>query len=72
MEREVDMKEVSDGKLYTANDLVRADCGGCKGCSACCRGMGTSVTLDPWDVYMLCRGLLVCFEERAADRTGSR
>ncbi len=63
MEREVDMKEVSDGKLYTSNDLVRADCGGCKGCSTCCRGMGTSVTLDPWDVYMLCRGLLVRFEE---------
>lgn len=62
MERQIDMKEVSDGKLYTANDLVRADCGGCKGCSACCRGMGTSITLDPWDVYGLCQGLKRNFE----------
>ncbi len=57
MEREWDMNEVSDGKLYTANDLVKADCGGCHGCSACCRGMGSSVTLDPLDVFRMCRGL---------------
>ena len=36
MERNIDMKEVSDGKLYTSNDMVKADCGGCEGCSACC------------------------------------
>ena len=29
MERNIDMKEVSDGRLYTSNDLVKADCGGC-------------------------------------------
>ena len=34
MERNIDMKEVSDGRLYTSNDLVKADCGGCEGCSA--------------------------------------
>ena len=28
MERNIDMKEVSDGRLYTSNDLVKADCGG--------------------------------------------
>ena len=39
MERQIDMNEVSDGRCYTANDLVRADCGGCQGCSACCRKM---------------------------------
>ena len=31
MERNIDMKEVSDGKLYTSNDMVKADCGGCQG-----------------------------------------
>ena len=32
MERRIDMNEVSDGRLYKANDLVKADCGGCQGC----------------------------------------
>ena len=57
MERNIDMKEVSDGRFYLANDLVKADCGGCHGCSSCCRGMGSSVTLDPYDIFCLCRGL---------------
>ncbi len=56
MERYLDMTQVSDGRLYTANDLVKADCGGCMGCSECCRGMGTSIILDPWDIFHLCRG----------------
>lgn len=57
MERNINMSEVSDGKFYTSNDLVRADCGGCHGCSTCCKGMGRSVTLDPLDIYRLCVGL---------------
>ena len=47
MERRIDMNEVSDGRLYKANDLVKADCGGCQGCSDCSQGMGSSITLDP-------------------------
>ena len=47
MKREIDMSEISDGKLYTANDMVRADCHDCEGCSACCKGMGNSIILDP-------------------------
>ena len=35
MKRKIDMSEISDGKLYTANDMVRADCHDCEGCSAC-------------------------------------
>ena len=56
MRRQVSLEEISDGKLYTAQDLVKADCRGCEGCSACCRGMGQSVLLDPLDVRMLERG----------------
>ncbi len=37
MLREVDIKEISDGRLYGVNDMVKADCGGCAGCSVCCR-----------------------------------
>ena len=57
MKRQVTMEEISDGRLYTANDMVRADCGGCEGCSACCRGMGQSLILDPLDADRLAKGL---------------
>ena len=56
MKREVSLEEISDGKLYTANDMVRADCGDCAGCSACCSGMGRSVVLDPLDMHRLAEG----------------
>lgn len=57
MKREISLEEISDGRLYGGNDMVKADCGDCKGCSACCRGMGRSIVLDPLDVFWLCRGL---------------
>lgn len=47
------MDEISDGRLYGLNDMVKADCQDCKGCSSCCRGMGTSIVLDPLDIYRL-------------------
>lgn len=53
MKRNVDIKEISDGRLYCAGDMVKADTGGCAGCSACCRGMGTSIILDPYDMWRL-------------------
>ena len=53
MKRQVSMEEISDGKKYGLDDLARADCQGCAGCSACCRGMGTSIVLDPLDVWRL-------------------
>ena len=62
MKREVDLKEISDGNLYGPNDMVKADCGDCKGCSACCQGMGESIILDPYDVYRLTKGLNLSFE----------
>lgn len=57
MKRSVSLEEISDGKLYDDNDMVRADCLGCAGCSDCCRGMGGSVILDPYDVFRLTVGL---------------
>ena len=57
MLRNVDLSEISDGKLYDANDMVKADCQDCKGCCDCCKGMGDSVILDPYDVCRLARGL---------------
>lgn len=68
MKRNVKMEEISDGKLYTANDLVKADCGDCEGCSTCCRGMGSSIVLDPFDVYRLTEGLGVRFEQLLVEK----
>lgn len=53
MERNISMEEVSDGKLYGLNDMVKAGCEDCVGCSACCHGMGSSIVLDPYDIYRL-------------------
>lgn len=53
MKRNIDINEISDGKLYTANDMVKVDCHDCQGCSACCQGMGDSIGLDPYDIWQL-------------------
>lgn len=63
MIRKVTMEEISDGRVYGPNDMVKADCADCRGCSACCRGMGSSIVLDPLDVHRLVTGLGQSFEE---------
>ncbi len=63
MKRNVSLDEITDGKIYTVNDMVRADTGGCQGCHVCCTGMGESITLDPYDVYRLTQGLACSFDE---------
>ena len=57
MNRYIDLKEVSDGKLYTSNDLVKVGCGDCAGCSSCCETMADTIILDPMDIYLLTRRL---------------
>ena len=67
MERNIDLNEISDGRFYTANDMVRADCQGCEGCSVCCHGMGKSIQLDPLDVHRICTYFRIPFEALLAD-----
>lgn len=71
MKRNVSLAEISDGRLYNRNDMVKADCHGCMGCSRCCVGMGNSIILDPYDVYRfqcgLGRGLPELLAEGAAE-----
>lgn len=57
MKLNVSLAEISDGRLYRDNDMVKADCHGCNGCFQCCTGMGASVLLDAYDVYRLQKGL---------------
>ncbi len=68
MERYVRLEEISDGRLYGPNDMVRADCGDCEGCSACCRGMGKTIVLDPLDVHRISTALGAKFEEILIDK----
>lgn len=39
--------------LLNSNDMAKLGCGECDGCSDCCRGMGQSIVLDPYDIYQL-------------------
>ena len=69
MIREESLSEISDGRLYTENDMVRADTGNCAGCTqVCCRGMESSIVLDPYDVYRLTRRLQTTFDKLLDDK----
>ena len=68
MKRNVSLNEISDGKLYELNDLVKAGCNDCKGCSTCCQGMGNSIILDPLDINRLVDNLNSTFEELLVDK----
>lgn len=63
MLREIDLSAVSDGKRYRQSDMVKAGCNDCKGCSDCCRNMGRSIVLDPYDCFELCKNLRESFEK---------
>lgn len=57
MLREVSLEEISDGRKYSLNDMAKVGCDDCSGCSSCCRGMGESIVLDPYDIYRMTAGL---------------
>ena len=54
--------------LYDANDMVKAGCNDCRGCSACCTGMGESVILDPYDIWQMEINLHCTFAELMRDK----
>ena len=66
MLRDVDINEISDGKFYNLNDMVKVGCDDCRGCSSCCRDM-ESIILDPYDVYRMTGGLGRSFEDLLGD-----
>lgn len=70
MKRNIDLKEISDGKLYSINDMVKAGCSDCKGCFFCCEGMGSSIVLDPLDIHRLTTNLGVTFEQLLEESPG--
>ena len=68
MKRYVSLEDISDGHLYTSEDLVKAGCGNCKGCSDCCKSMADTIILDPLDAFRLTTGLSCTFEALLTDR----
>lgn len=60
---EVNLQDISDGKLYSLNDMVKVGCHDCAGCSECCQDMGQSILLDPYDVFRLTKNLGVTFQQ---------
>lgn len=57
------LEEISDGKLYDIEDIVKADTCGCDGCNDCCCDVGELVVLTPFDVYEMVIYLGVEFNE---------
>ncbi|MGN0317069.1 MAG: YkgJ family cysteine cluster protein [Lachnospira sp.] len=54
MLRNVTLDEISDGRLYKENDMVKADTNSCVGCrQVCCQNMGKTIVLDPLDIFHL-------------------
>lgn len=68
MKRNCSLDEISDGKLYGLNDMVKLGCNDCEGCSACCRGMGASILLDPYDIFQLSLNLNTSFQALLEER----
>ena len=69
MLRDCTLEDISDGKLYSENDMVKADTNSCNGCkSVCCHGMGKTIVLDPYDTYRLTAQFKCSFEDLLKDR----
>ncbi len=66
MRKVEDLNEISDGRIYGLNDMVRAGCQECQGCSDCCRGMGNSILLDPLDLFHIMQATGHTFEQLLA------
>lgn len=57
------LEDISDGRLYDINDMVKADTRGCDGCSECCHGVGPYIILNPFDLYQLTSFLTKSFDD---------
>lgn len=62
MLRNIDINEISDGKLYKCDDLAKIGCNDCNGCSMCCHEMTDTIVLDPYDIYNLTTNLHTSFD----------
>lgn len=50
-------------RFYNSTEMARVSSSVCAGCGACCRGMGDTVVLDPYDIWLLTNRLRRDFRE---------
>ena len=62
------LNEISDGKLYDIEDMVKADTCGCNGCSDCCKDVGDLVVLTPFVIYEMTTYLNTDFDKLLGDK----
>ena len=62
------LNEISDGKLYDIEDMVKADTCSCNGCSDCCKDVGDLVVLTPFDIYEMTTYLNTDFDKLLGDK----
>lgn len=62
------LENISDGRLYNIEDVVKADTYGCNGCSDCCHDVGELVGLTPFDVYEIVSYLGESFDELLGEK----
>ena len=63
MLRHESLEEITDGRFYGPNDMVKADTGDCRGCSLCCHCVGDTLLLEPPDIYRFRKELGLTFEQ---------
>ena len=70
MLRYEDFNSISDGNIYSADDMVPAGTNGCMGCSKCCESdMGNTIVLTPYDMYELTKATGKTFDELLTEFT---
>lgn len=63
-----ELQRIDPAQLYGVQGMARVGVNECEGCHACCQGMGSSVKLDPWDVFLLTTRLHRTMEELLQDK----
>jgi len=63
MLRTESLEEITDGKRYSINDMVKAGTGGCAGCAHCCETMADTIVLSPYDIMNLEMGTGKTFDQ---------
>lgn len=68
MKKDVQLDQLSDGKLYGLDDWVKADTEGCGSCNACCHDSGDLIILTPFDAHEITTHMHTTFDALLTDK----
>jgi Fe-S-cluster containining protein len=57
------IEDITGGKTFGINDMVKADTRGCEGCSHCCYSHGDTMVLNPYDIYEMMKVSGLTYQE---------